>query len=108
MFSYLWIATKHFIYSLCSTVYVPGGMYDELIDILLKKSNDTLAPDRKIYVYSGHDTTVIPMQVALGVDSVIAPVRAGSALIVELHQDPDTSEHYVKVHTLNKNNQSES
>lgn len=84
-------------------------MYDELIEILLRKSNGTLAPDRKIYVYSGHDTTVIPMQVALGVDSVITPVKAGSALIVELHQDSDTSQHYVKVHTRNKSgNQLES
>lgn len=56
-------------------------------------------PDRKMYYNSGHDNTVLCLEIALGLRSseLTQPVEVGSALVIELHQDSPSSKHYVRV-----------
>lgn len=61
-----------------------------------------MSESRKIHYYSGHDSSIVTLQVVLGIPSsdVIGLVRPGSALILELHQNTTASDYYVQVNTL--------
>lgn len=69
-----------------------------MIDTLRNKSEGTLG-ERKISYYSAHDYTLLNLQVALGVanSSIVKIVKTGSALVLELHQSPTTSEYWLQV-----------
>lgn len=56
-------------------------------------------PDRKMFYNSGHDNTLLCLEIALGLrmSELTLPVEVGSALVVELHQDSPSSKHYVRV-----------
>lgn len=71
---------------------------EEMIETLRNKSEGMLG-EREMSYYSAHDFTLLNLQVALGVsNSTIAKiVKTGSALIVELHQNPSTSEYWLQV-----------
>lgn len=52
-----------------------------------------------MWYYSGHDSTILNMQVAYGVNrtDVVNPVKVGSGLILELHKNSTTSEYFIQV-----------
>lgn len=60
-----------------------------------------MSESRKLHYYSGHDSSIVTLQVVLGIPSsdVIGLVRPGSALILELHQNTTASDYYVQVNT---------
>ena len=51
-----------------------------------EKRNGTLSPDRNIWMYSGHDTTVAALLNAMGVFEPHIPPFA-AAVMVELRKD---------------------
>lgn len=53
---------------------------------MLKKRSNLLSPDRSIYIYSGHDVTLINLMRALGIEkqTSLKPEYA-AALVVEMH-----------------------
>lgn len=63
-----------------------------------KVDGDSLS-DRKMYYFSGHDTSIVAIQALLGIpkSSIISVVHPGSALIFELHQNTTDSPYYVEV-----------
>lgn len=66
--------------------------------VTMKKKIDGEMQNRRIHLYSGHDSSIIPLMVALGVTRLDVPlVMPGSALLLELHEDTLTRKHSVKV-----------
>ncbi|XP_024143010.1 lysophosphatidic acid phosphatase type 6 [Oryzias melastigma] len=53
-------------------------------------------PNRKLFLYSAHDTTLIPCLMALGIFDMKWPPY-GADITVELHQNQQTNEPFVKV-----------
>lgn len=53
-------------------------------------------PDRKLFLYSVHDTTLMPCLMALGVFDMKWPPYAAD-ITLELYQHRQTNQHYVKV-----------
>uniref|UniRef100_A0A1B6KIU6 2-phosphoxylose phosphatase 1 n=2 Tax=Graphocephala atropunctata TaxID=36148 RepID=A0A1B6KIU6_9HEMI len=76
-----------------------GPFFGEMLGILENKVNGTLTPDRKMYFYSGHDTSLITLQLVLGIPQadITSVVKPGSAMIFELHQDLKTNEYSIQV-----------
>lgn len=56
-------------------------------------------PNRKLYLYSAHDTTLIPCLLALGIFDMEWPPYAAD-ITLELHQHRQTKEAFVKVSYL--------
>lgn len=53
---------------------------------MLKKKNNLLSPDRSIYIYSGHDVTLINLMRALGIEHQTSQKPEYAAtLVVEMH-----------------------
>lgn len=66
--------------------------------VTMKKKIDGELQNRRIHLYSGHDSSIIPLMVALGVPRLDVPlVMPGSALLLELHEDTLTRKHSIKV-----------
>lgn len=66
--------------------------------VTMKKKIDGELQIRRIHMYSGHDSSIIPLMVALGVPRLDVPlVMPGSALLLELHEDTLTRKHSIKV-----------
>lgn len=66
--------------------------------VTMKKKIDGELQNRRIHLYSGHDSSIIPLMVALGVPRLDVPlVMPGSALLLELHEDTRTRKHSIKV-----------
>lgn len=72
-------------------------MYDEIVSNMEKIMAGT--SNKLMWYYSGHDSTILNMQVAYGVSrsDVVNPVKVGSGLIMELHKNSTTSEYFIKV-----------
>ncbi|KAJ0181342.1 hypothetical protein K1T71_003427 [Dendrolimus kikuchii] len=51
--------------------------------------------DRSLYIYSGHDVTVVALWRALGFEELLEP-DYGSSITLELHEDIEQSSFYVK------------
>ncbi|CAL8098907.1 unnamed protein product [Orchesella dallaii] len=60
--------------------------------------------NRKMLMYSAHDSTLARIMNTMGVFEPHCPPYA-AALIVELHRDPDTHEYYVEIHYRNDTTQ---
>lgn len=56
-------------------------------------------PNRKLYLYSAHDTTLIPCLLALGIFDMEWPPYAAD-ITLELHQHRQTKEAFIKVSYL--------
>lgn len=56
-------------------------------------------PNRKLFLYSAHDTTLIPCLMALGIFDMRWPPYAAD-ITIELHQHRQSSEAFVKVSYL--------
>uniref|UniRef100_A0A1B6FRS5 acid phosphatase n=1 Tax=Cuerna arida TaxID=1464854 RepID=A0A1B6FRS5_9HEMI len=76
-----------------------GPFFGEMLQVLESKVNGTLAPDRKMYFYSGHDTSLMSLQLVLGIPlaEITSIVKPGSAIIFELHQDSQSKDYYTQV-----------
>lgn len=71
-------------------------MFDEMKD----KANNKLSPkDRKMFIYTGHDSTVVNVMAALKIWKRQLP-RYSSMVIFELHKNKQTGEHYVEVNIV--------
>lgn len=71
----------------------PGPFINEIFDYLKNKSRGRLQ-DKKLFLYSGHDITMVVMWRTLGFNEFILPAY-GASLIWELHHLGN--DHYVKV-----------
>lgn len=78
-----------------------GPIVADIVHHMAQKVLHTLNPDRKMFLYSGHDITIVSVLRALGFEERIKP-DPGASVIVELHRPFDGSEHFVEV--LYKNN----
>lgn len=68
-------------------------MFNEMKD----KSSNTLKPaGRKMYIYNGHDSTVVNVMQALQIWKRQLP-RYSSMTLFELHKNKDTGKYYVEV-----------
>uniref|UniRef100_A0A1A8PPV4 Acid phosphatase 6, lysophosphatidic n=1 Tax=Nothobranchius rachovii TaxID=451742 RepID=A0A1A8PPV4_9TELE len=74
-----------------------GPLLHQLLDNMEKKlQGSSSASTRKLFLYSVHDTTLIPCLMALGLFDMRWPPYAAD-LTLELHQNRQTSEPFVKV-----------
>ncbi|XP_035762503.1 lysophosphatidic acid phosphatase type 6 isoform X2 [Neolamprologus brichardi] len=74
-----------------------GPLLHMLVDNIEEKLQGTSSePSRKVFLYSAHDTTLIPCLLALGIFDMRWPPYAAD-LTVELHQNRKTNEAFVKV-----------
>ncbi|XP_023932984.1 prostatic acid phosphatase isoform X1 [Lingula anatina] len=75
-----------------------GKILSEFVGNMQKKisagPSNTSVP--KMFMYSGHDSTVAPLLAAMNVFNNVSPPYA-ACVIVELHQDPVTGGHWVQV-----------
>lgn len=80
-------------------MFVLGDFLEEVVGVMEKKINGSLAPDRIINFFSGHETTILNLQIAIGVPrpNVVKIINFASALIIELHQDSVTGDYTVEV-----------
>lgn len=69
-----------------------------LIQLMIQNMEEAAAekPTAKMHLYSGHDSTILPLLVALGKEEPHWPPYL-SHLVFELWKRPSTGEHYVKV-----------
>lgn len=61
------------------------------------KALRVLRPDRKLFLYSGHDLTLVSVLRTLGAPGLLKPDPA-AALFIELHRALDGSQHFIEVH----------
>uniref|UniRef100_A0A1I8NE22 Histidine phosphatase superfamily (Branch 2) n=1 Tax=Musca domestica TaxID=7370 RepID=A0A1I8NE22_MUSDO len=72
-------------------------MFNEMKD----KSSNTLKPaGRKMYIYNGHDSTVVNIMQALQIWKRQLP-RYSSMTLFELHKNKDTGKYYVEIYFRN-------
>lgn len=63
-----------------------GALLTEILDHMTSKRSRTLTPNRSIFIYSGHDVTLVNLMRALGIiDQTAMKPDFGSALVLELH-----------------------
>lgn len=67
-----------------------GYLVTDVFDKMVRKRNGELKPPRKLYIYSGHDVTLVNVMRALDIipQTSIKPDYA-SALHFELHRNPE-------------------
>lgn len=74
-----------------------GPLFHTLLTNIEDKIQGTMAkPDRKLFLYSVHDTTLMPCLMALGVFDMKWPPYAAD-ITLELYQHRQTNQPYVKV-----------
>ncbi|KAJ3592363.1 hypothetical protein NHX12_007490 [Muraenolepis orangiensis] len=79
-----------------------GPLLHMLMGNMEEKLQGTAAePDRKLFLYSAHDTTLIPCLMALGLFDMRWPPY-GADITLELHQHKQTKEAFVKVSYIGK------
>ncbi|XP_065360926.1 venom acid phosphatase Acph-1-like isoform X2 [Calliphora vicina] len=72
-------------------------MFNEMKD----KANNNLKPkSRKLYIYTGHDSTIVNIMAALKIWKRQLP-RYSAMTIFELHKSKETGEHYVEIYFRN-------
>ncbi|XP_062861991.1 lysophosphatidic acid phosphatase type 6 [Trichomycterus rosablanca] len=67
-----------------------------LANMEIRAQDNASDPDRKLFLYSVHDTTLMPCLMALGVFDMKWPPYAAD-ITLELHQHRHTKQHHVKV-----------
>ncbi|XP_052004599.1 lysophosphatidic acid phosphatase type 6-like [Xyrauchen texanus] len=82
-----------------------GPLFQLLItNIEDKVQGITSYPDRKLFLYSVHDTTLMPCLMALGVFDMKWPPYAAD-ITLELYQHRQTNQHFVKVSYIGQDQQ---
>ncbi|KAG8319155.1 hypothetical protein J6590_097713 [Homalodisca vitripennis] len=78
-----------------------GEIFQEIISFMQHKVEQMKAPKR-FYLYTFHDGTIFGLMHILGHSNYsVVQAKTGSALIFELHKDPQSGGHYVKVVFIN-------
>ncbi|XP_046670643.1 testicular acid phosphatase homolog isoform X3 [Homalodisca vitripennis] len=78
-----------------------GEIFQEIISFMQHKVEQMKAPKR-FYLYTFHDGTIFGLMHILGHSNYsVVQAKTGSALIFELHRDPQSGGHYVKVVFIN-------
>nr|CAD7429981.1 unnamed protein product [Timema monikensis] len=72
-----------------------GNLIGELINHMVQKRNNSLSPNREMFMYSAHDITLSGIQMALGVYEAY-PIPFAAAVLIELLVDQQ-QKYYVKV-----------
>lgn len=62
----------------------------------MEEKQRNLSNKRKLFLYSGHDVTIVHVLRTLGVDGFLKPFFAAS-LIFELHKQESNASYFVKV-----------
>lgn len=62
-----------------------GALLKEILDNINQKINGTLKPNRKLFLYSGHDLTVVSLMRVLGFDDLLKP-EFGASIFIEHHK----------------------
>lgn len=70
-----------------------GVLLHKITQMFLRKANGTLTPNRKMWIFSGHDTTLMPLLDTFGQPLVMTPYA--SAIIMELYRK--NNKYFVKV-----------
>ncbi|KAM9343506.1 lysophosphatidic acid phosphatase type 6 [Pholidichthys leucotaenia] len=97
MMYYIYEPSKREILQLCV-----GPVLQLLSDNIEEKLRGSSSqPNRKLFLYSAHDTTLFPCLMALGIFDMKWPPYAAE-LTLELHQSRQTDEAFVKVSYLGK------
>ncbi|GJQ66093.1 hypothetical protein Trydic_g5771 [Trypoxylus dichotomus] len=65
-----------------------GALVKEIIDNIKRKRAGILKPNRKIFLYSGHDLTVVSLMRILGFGELLKP-EFGAAIFIEHHKEED-------------------
>lgn len=80
-----------------------GALLTEIIDQMTKKRSRTLTPDRSIFIYSGHDVTLVNLMRALNIiDQTTMKPDYASTLVLELHHSVTFKNDFeVKVRSTN-------
>lgn len=77
-----------------------GPFLQKMFTEMLEKRNDKLKPqERKMFIYTGHDTTVVNILSSLKIWKRQLP-RYSIMTIFELHKNKDNGEYYVEVSYL--------
>lgn len=72
-------------------------MLKQVIEHMKRKVNGTLLPpQKKLYLYSGHENNVINILAALNLFKPHVP-KYSAGVVIELHYLPDVNTHAVKV-----------
>ncbi|XP_072541330.1 lysophosphatidic acid phosphatase type 6 [Salminus brasiliensis] len=71
-------------------------LHELLSNMETKVQNNVLDKDRKLFLYSAHDTTLMPCLMTFGVFDMKWPPYAAD-ITLELYQHRQTNQHYVKV-----------
>lgn len=94
------LAEQSYIYNAYTTEMQKikaGPFLTKMFNEMTNKASDTLSPkDRKLYIYTGHDSTVVNIMQALGIWKRQLP-RYSSMTLFELHKNKETGEYYVEV-----------
>lgn len=67
-----------------------GPLIGEILEHMKQKSKGTLSPDRELFIYSAHDTTVANILMTLGLFDTQTPPYT-STILLELHKLPSSS-----------------
>lgn len=63
-----------------------GALFTDILDKMIKKRNGLLSPNRSMFIYSGHDVTLVNLMNAMGIlDDTSNMPSYGAALAIELH-----------------------
>ncbi|XP_046670591.1 venom acid phosphatase Acph-1-like isoform X2 [Homalodisca vitripennis] len=75
-----------------------GQIFQEAVGFMKARLKNETSLARQLYLYTGHDFTIVGLQRILGLtDTCHWVVEPSSALILELHTDPATHGSYIKV-----------
>lgn len=79
-------------------MFVSGPIVTEILDYMIKKVSNKLVPNRSIFLYSGHDVTLVNVMRALNIieQTAIKP-QYGATLALELHHNAYFNDIEVKV-----------
>lgn len=72
-----------------------GVFLQKVITFMDKKRTKELVPDRKLFLFSGHDLTIVNVMRTLGFEELIKP-GFGASLTLELHKT-NTSNYFTQV-----------
>lgn len=80
------------------SILITGSLFDEVLDVMKSVINGS-ETERKVQYYSGHDCSIVALQLVIGVPkaAIVGMVKPASALILEIHQDAITGQFTVQV-----------
>lgn len=78
--------------------FFAGYLVTDVLDKMIRTKNNQLKPARKLFIYSGHDVTLVNVMRALNISSQTSnKPDFASALHFELHHNPIDDDPEVKV-----------